>query len=169
MMTDPRTVNRPPRQTSNEQAQADKLAALHERLAAEVAALRTGEDWQRWLAVAARFHSYSFQNTLLILSQRPDATTVAGYETWKTLGRQVSKGQKGIAILAPVLRRPRPDDDTARGVGGARDARGHDGNPTRVGPGDAEPPTPRVTGFRIAYVWDVAQTTGQPLLERPTP
>src|SRR3954462_13209507 len=75
MMTDPRTVNRPPRQTSNEQAQADKLAALHERLAAEVAALRTGEDWQRWLAVAARFHSYSFQNTLLILSQRPDQRT----------------------------------------------------------------------------------------------
>src|SRR5215213_6482530 len=109
MMADPRPVNRLPRQPSNAQAHADKLAALHERLAAEVAALRTGEDWQRWLAVAARFHTYSFQNTVLILSQRPDATNVAGYQTWKTLGRQVSKGEKGIAILAPVLRRPRPD------------------------------------------------------------
>src|SRR3954469_8921989 len=128
MMTDPRTVNRPPRQTSNEQTQADKLAALHERLAAEVAALRTGEDWQRWLAVAARFHTYSFQNTLLILSQRPDATNVAGYETWKRLRRQGSKGQKGIAILAPVRRRPGPDDDTRRGVDGTRNAPGHDGD-----------------------------------------
>src|SRR3954464_8260433 len=109
MMADPRPVNRPPRRPSHDQARADKLTALHERLAAEVAALRTGQDWQRWLAIASRFHTYSFQNTLLILSQRPDATNVAGYETWKALGRQVSKGEKGIAILAPLLRRSRPD------------------------------------------------------------
>src|SRR3954447_5226136 len=109
MMADPGPVDSPPRRPSNEQARADKLAALHERLAAEVAALRTGQDWQRWLTVAARFHTYSFQNTLLILGQRPNATNVAGYEIWKTLGRQVSKGEKGIAILAPLLRRPRPD------------------------------------------------------------
>src|SRR4051812_40659594 len=169
MMAERKPADRPPRRPSNEQARADKLAALHERLAAEVAALRTGQDWQRWLAVAARFHTYSFQNTLLILSQRPDATNVAGYETWKTLGRQVSKGQKGIAILAPVLRRQHHDDDTGRGVDGARNAPGHDGDLTQADRDDAESSKPRVTGFRVAYVWDVTQTTGQPLPERPTP
>src|SRR5215218_6591841 len=162
MMADRRRADRAARRPRNEQARADKLTALHDRLAAEVAVLRTGQDWQRWLAVAARFHTYSFQNTLLILSQRSDATNAAGYETWKTLGRQVSKGQKGIAILAPVLRRPRPDDGTGRGVEGARNAPGHDGDLTQADSGEAESREPQVTGFRVAYVWDVAQTTGQP-------
>ena len=85
-----------------EAARADKLAALHDRLAEQVAALRTGQDWQRWLTVAARFHTYSLNNTLLILAQRPDATQVAGYEAWKTLGRQVAQRGEGH-------RHPRPD------------------------------------------------------------
>jgi len=138
-------------------AAADRLGELHERLAREVAALRTGEDWQRWLKTASRFHSYSFQNTLLILSQRPDATSVAGYEAWKALGRQVARGEKGIAILAPVLRRLSP---TA---------------PSDSAPPDAEPaltgaPARRaLAGFRVTYVWDISQTTGPPLPEPPTP
>ncbi|HEY6798067.1 MAG TPA: ArdC-like ssDNA-binding domain-containing protein, partial [Kineosporiaceae bacterium] len=124
----------------------DRLADLHARLVAEVAALRTGADWQRWLATAARFHEYSFQNTLLILSQRPDATSVAGYETWKALGRQVNRGEKGIAILAPIVRRraePPPD-----------------------APDDEQP---ILTGFRITYVWDLDQTSGPPLPQPLTP
>lgn len=59
----------------------DKLAALHEQLAEQVRALRSGEDWRRWLTAAARFHRYSFGNILLIQSQR-EATAVASRCDW---------------------------------------------------------------------------------------
>jgi hypothetical protein len=68
----------PAERARREQATADKLTALHGQLADQVAALRTGEDWRRWLEVAGRFYRYSFNNTLLIAGQRPDATAVAG-------------------------------------------------------------------------------------------
>ena len=75
---------------------ADKVRELHDRLVAQVKALVTGEDWARYLSVAARFHSYSANNLWLILAQRPDLATeggrVAGYQTWKRLGRQVNRG-----------------------------------------------------------------------------
>ncbi len=147
-----------------EQADADKLTALHARLAEQVAALRSGADWRAWLQVARRFHTYSFSNTLLIAAQRPDATTVAGYRAWQALGRQVDKGERGIGILAPVLRRPRQDrrsidpqrpDDPAKPI--EADTGEPDGRPGRL------------AGFRVAYVWDVAQTSGRPLPEQPRP
>jgi hypothetical protein len=74
----------------------------------------------------------------LIVSQRPTATRVAGFHTWRTLGRLVPKGEKGIAILAPIVGRKRDDAD--------------DG-------------TKSVVGFRTAYVFDVEQTDGAPLPE----
>ncbi len=127
-----------------------KLSALHERLAAEVEVLSTGEDWQRWLATAARFHTYSFQNTLLIHAQRPDATRVAGYQVWRTLGRQVTKGEKGIAILAPVIRRTPTEEQ-----------QGYDANQSEA--------QRTLAGFRLTHVWDVDQTTGAPLPEPAAP
>ncbi len=57
------------------------------------------------LRAMARFHDYSFGNIMLIASQRPDATRVAGYRTWQKLGRQVRKGEKGILIIAPIVLR----------------------------------------------------------------
>lgn len=140
-----------PAKSNDDEAQR-KLAALHERLATEVAALRTGTDWQRWLDVAARFHAYSFGNTLLIHAQQPDATQAAGYQAWRSLGRQVTKGEKGIATLAPVVHRPRAEPEAAS------DAEQGQGAPNR-----------RLSGFRVTYVWDIAQTTGTPLPESPTP
>lgn len=131
-----------------------KLAALHQTLTEQVAALAADPAWRRWLEVAARFHTYSFPNTLL-LAQRPDATWVAGYTLWQQLGRQVAKGEKGLMILAPVTRR----------------AAAADAGPTPASePVDAEPTDPRrVVGFRPAYVWDISQTTGEPLPTPPTP
>src|SRR2546427_4733018 len=61
------------------------------------------ETLREYLAAMARFHRYSLHNIMLIASQRPDATHVAGFQTWKQLGRFVKKGAKGILILAPVL------------------------------------------------------------------
>ncbi|MFI7517322.1 ArdC-like ssDNA-binding domain-containing protein [Micromonospora echinofusca] len=87
-----------------------KLADLHERVVAEVGKLTDSDQWRRWLQFAAKFHGYSFNNVLLIMAQRPDATWVAGYKRWKTeFGRHVRKGEKGIAILAPVTKRVTDD------------------------------------------------------------
>src|SRR6516165_6513995 len=63
------------------------------------------ETLKNYLAAMARFRQYSWHNIALIYSQRPDATRVAGFHTWKQLGRNVKKGAKGIMILAPILLR----------------------------------------------------------------
>src|SRR3989442_1240099 len=80
---------------------AEKVRALHEQLVEGVQALTSSEDWLRALETASRFHRYSARNVLLISLQRPSARRVAGYRTWQTMGRQVRKGERGIAILAP--------------------------------------------------------------------
>ena len=170
-------------------ARTERLDALHQHLAEQVRALRTGEDWQRWLSFAGRFHSYSFANTLLIQAARPDATAVAGYQAWKAMGRQVKRGERGIAILAPILRRPgrtetdpsktdakrsEPKSASAPTASSIRTADGRRRDPDRSARDrDADHPAsalpPRVSGFRVTYVWDVSQTTGPPLPEPPTP
>jgi antirestriction protein ArdC len=89
------------------------------------------------LKTVGRFHRYSFHNICLIVAQRPTATRVAGFHTWRTLGRFVRKGEKGIAILAPIVARRKAED------------------------ADDDPKA--VVGFRAAYVFDVEQTDGEPL------
>jgi antirestriction protein ArdC len=126
---------------SNPTDKARKIAeeAL-DRLSAELEAGRS-EALQNYLGVMGRFHRYSWGNTLLIASQRPDATHVAGFHAWHQLGRFVKKGEKGIMILAPMVVKEK------------------DPQPVREGPAD----TSRISGFRTAYIFDVAQTDGQPL------
>ena len=72
-----------------------------------VAALESGhsEVLTAYLGAMAKFHSYSFGNIMLIARQKPDATNVAGLRTWNSLGRFVKRGEKGIFILAPMVRR----------------------------------------------------------------
>jgi DNA primase len=155
---------------AREAARAAKLETLHDTLTEQIAALRTGADWQRWLTVAARFHNYSFNNVLLIAAQRPGATAVAGYEAWKALGRQVDKGERGIQILAPIVRRASSsdmagDDTTTSGTAADTTASSNNSGQT-TGSGSAPQ---RVAGFRVAHVFDVDQTSGEPLPERPSP
>src|SRR4051812_330748 len=85
--------------------------ARRERLAAAIESLVWSDRWTERLASRARFHDYSLGNTMLIAYQRPDATQVAGYRAWESMGRQVRKGEKGIAILAPVVRRVKDDEN----------------------------------------------------------
>jgi antirestriction protein ArdC len=120
----------------------DALRNAHERLQDAVSALISGEDWQRMLQVASKFHRYSFNNQLLILCQRPNATRVAGYRKWQEFGRHVRKGEKGIAILAPCKYRTKIEDDSGE-----------------------EMTVQSIRGFRVAYVFDVSQTEGEPLPE----
>ena len=97
---------------------------------------------REYLAAMARFHRYSLHNILLIASQKPNATHVAGFHAWHKLGRFVKKGEKGILILAPIIRKRAEN------------------NP------ESEPDESSVAvGFRAAYVFDVSQTDGQPLPE----
>src|SRR5947209_10229930 len=85
------------------QNRSSELAA--DALKSLIAALEAGnsEALKNYLAVMARFHQYSWNNCLLIALQRPEATHVAGFHAWHKLGRFVRKGEKGIAILAPVI------------------------------------------------------------------
>ncbi|MGI8612710.1 MAG: ArdC family protein, partial [Nocardioidaceae bacterium] len=126
----------PAERQRREDAHADKLTALHGRLTDAVADLHSGAQWRAWLDVAGRFHAYSFNNVLAISIQRPDATLVAGYQTWQTLGRQVGKGETGIQILAPIVRRAADDGD--RTPGGEAAGRGENtARPAAGGPGSA--------------------------------
>jgi hypothetical protein len=74
-----------------------------------VAQILSGDDWKRMLQVTARFHRCSFNNQLMIFLQRPDATVVAGFKRWKSLGRFVCDGEKGIVIFAPCKYGMKPD------------------------------------------------------------
>ncbi|HET9769909.1 MAG TPA: ArdC family protein, partial [Acidimicrobiia bacterium] len=123
---------------------------LQADIEAGVGDLVAGEGWQRWLAVAATFPRYSFRNQLLILAQRPDARVVMGYRAWQALGHQVRRGEQSISILAPCTYKTKP---TATGLDG--DTPGDDRD---VGAG----PTARrvLRGFRVAHVFDIAQTDG---------
>lgn len=133
--------------------EARKMASdAIERLAEE---LERGESesLQRYLAAMGRFHRYSLRNAMLIAQQRNDATHVCGFGTWKKLGRHVRKGERGIVILAPIVRRgavPR----MARATPGGEHASG-----TR------EEDDERAVCFRAAYVFDISQTDGKPLPE----
>ena len=130
---------------------ADNIRKMAEdalnRLAGELEAGKS-EALQNYLATMGRFHRYSWGNVLLIGSQRPTATRVAGYHTWQDLGRRVKTGEKAIKIFAPILVKereksppaPSPDKTVAR-----------------------QNDVFRLTGFRTAFVFDVEQTEGKAL------
>jgi DNA primase len=147
-----------------------KLEALHRTLGEKIAAIRDGQDWRDWLNVASRFHTYSFNNQILIAAQRPDATAVAGFAAWKALGRQVNKGERGIQILAPVLLRAAPPGaDPAPPVhAGSSEQRPSEPNPAAALAVDSSGHG-RIAAFRVVHVFDLAQTSGDPLPEQPLP
>ena len=106
---------------------AAKVAAAQATLAESVSTLVTGEDWMTYLAFQARLHCYSPNNVMLIASQHarafmegrvtdPVPSFVAGFNTWKVLGRTVDKGQRGYAVFAPVTGRRRIATDEEGGV-----------------------------------------------------
>src|SRR5271156_5833277 len=99
-----------------------------------------------YLTAMSRFHNYSFGNVLEIARQMPTATRVAGFWTWKNLGRSVNAGAKGIRILAPIVGVRRKKDEQA-----AKDITKQN---ERV-----------LLGFRNAYVFDISQTNGVDLPE----
>lgn len=133
----------------------ERLAALHDKLITAVADLVHSDRWRQMLIAAARFPTYSPSNVLLIASQRPNATRVAGIRTWNNLGRRVNKGARGIAILAPCTYRSATTDG---------EVPTRDGEPIAARPADPDPVSMReLRGFRVVHVFDVSQTDGAPL------
>jgi len=110
-----------------------------ERLEAGVSALLSSGKWKAALEAQRRFHHYSFRNAMLIFTQCPEATRVAGYTVWKSLGRQVKKGEKGLCILAPLIKH---DQAGNKSVYGVRNAYVFDLSQTE---GDDLPETPPLT------------------------
>jgi hypothetical protein len=152
----------------------EKVEQLHALLVESVEAVQSSEDWKRLLDLAGRFHHYSFDNQLLIAVQHaqafragrvaePSPSYVAGFRTWQALGRSVTKGQHGYAILAPVTVRPRVARDADRTIR-TLDRRGDAAEDEDLVRG---PVTLR--GFTVAYVFDVTQTAGEPIPETPRP
>ena len=81
----------------------DRVKEITDQLEQGISELFNSERYKTWLTAMSRFHDYILNNSLLIAFQKPDATLVAGYTTWKNqFGRQVRKGEKGIRILAPA-------------------------------------------------------------------
>jgi len=143
--------------TSQRTGGQDNLTALHEQISDGVAALVESQGWRAMLDTAAKFHSYSLGNLLLIGAQAPQATRVAGFRTWQSVGRQVRKGERGIAILAPCTYRPKTAErPESAGSAGQEPATSGGGAASDVG-------GKQVRGFRVAHVFDIQQTGGDPL------
>jgi N-terminal domain of anti-restriction factor ArdC len=98
------------------QRRDNRRSEIIQKLSDGIARLTTSETWQHWLEVQGRFHRYSFNNTLLIQLQRPEATQVADFHAWRKLGRNVRKGEKGIWILAPMTYKVTDSDDQENGT-----------------------------------------------------
>jgi DNA primase len=118
-----------------------RIAALRMRLYETAGQIRSAGDWARYLRAAARLHGETWPNVLLISSRIPDATLVRGYQAWRAAGRQVNRDEKGIEIFSSP-RRQEPD-----GRGADETGQDHSWRDSR----------------RVAYVWDLSQTTGQPV------
>ena len=134
-----------------------QMKEITERLEQGVKDIFTSEMYTTYLRTMAKFHNYSFNNTLLIAMQRPDATLVAGFQAWKNkFNRYVKKGEKGIQIIAPapikeVEEREKIDKDTGLAV------LNENGEP------EMERMEYVIPRFRVTTVFDVSQTDGEPL------
>ena len=135
--------------TENKINKAAELTAevktLIEQLANETDSARQSELFKAVLRTQAAFWEYSWGNVMLIYKQRPDASYVAGFETWKKLARFVRKGEHGIKILAPMIFKDKKmlaagaDEDEAKRI-----------------------------WFKVVHVFDISQTDGEPLPHVPT-
>lgn len=135
----------------------DKVKQCFEMIEAGVKDVFTSENFKKYLNAVSKFHNYSYNNILLILSQNPGASQVAGFNKWKNdFNRTVNKGEKGIMILAPSTYYSKETITK-------RDSKGKPIIDKRTGKPETEETTvPRVY-FKPAYVFDVSQTDGEPI------
>ena len=133
----------------------EKLKEITDRLEQGITELFDSERYKEYLRVMSKFHNYSFNNTLLIAMQKPDASLIAGFSAWKNnFGRNVMKGQKGIKILAPspfkIKKEMEKIDPQTQKV-----IIGKDGKPV------TEEKEITIPAFKVVSVFDVSQTEGK--------
>lgn len=134
---------------------AEKLKEITDRLEQGITELFESERYREYLRVMSKFHNYSFNNTLLIAMQKPDASLVAGFSAWKNnFGRNVMKGQKGIKIIAPSPYKVKQemkkiDPHTQQPI------IGKDGKPV------TEEKEITIPAYKVVSVFDVSQTEGK--------
>lgn len=135
--------------------QGKDMDSIMQSLESGVEELFTSNRYQEFLKTMAKFHNYSFNNTMLIAMQRPDATLVTSYKNWQSMGRQVMKGEKGITIIAPApykkMKEKEVLDENRRPIMGT------DGKPK------TEKVEVTVPHFKAVTVFDIAQTSGEPI------
>lgn len=152
------TKRRKSTQRSTHEERAAKVEALAGQLTAAVETITTDEAWLSMLRTAARFHSYSMNNVILLWAQAEERgmelTHVAGFSRWHSLGRHVRKGERGLKVFAP--RRYRLSAEEAAKLG----PEGYDGQGR---------PRMVIRGFKIEHVFDISQTDGEALPEEPGP
>ena len=121
--------------------------------------LFNSDSYRNYLSTMSKFHNYSFNNTLLIAMQKPDATLVAGYKAWqKNFERHVNKGEKAIRILAPAPYKIKEERDKIDPVTQEL-LLDKDGNPQK------EEVEITIPAFRAVSVFDLSQTDGKPIPE----
>ena len=127
------------------------MEQAHAELTAAVEAISTGDDWRALLDLSQKFHHYSAGNLAWLVSQSSrrgiELTRVGGFGTWLGLGRSVNKGEKGFMVLAPVVRKVERDEGE----------RSDEASTTTTGR--------RLCGFKVAYVFDQSQTSGDDIPE----
>lgn len=143
------------KQNSNTSNRKEALKEITDKLEEGIMKLMQSEKYTDYLKTMSKFHNYSFNNTILIAMQKPDASLVAGYEAWKKFGRQVQKGEKGIKIIAPmkVKRNELVDKLDTNG----KPVIGSDGKIQK------EKVEVIIPTFKVANVFDVSQTEGKEL------
>lgn len=137
----PEKSSSPPQQSSVHRAKQIAERALGQL--SEQLDTGNSEQLEAYILAMSRFHRYSFNNIMLIISQRPESSQVAGFHTWRKLGRAVKRGEKGIAIFAPMKFKPKQDLSPQDDPSGQ---------------------TPHIF-FRVVHVFDISQTEGEALPE----
>ena len=135
-------------------SQKEKVKEITDKLEQGIKDLFNSDRYKEYLSAMSKFHNYSFRNTILILMQKPDASYIAGFNTWKNeFKRAVRKGEKGIKILAPAPYKKEIEENE------------HDknGNPILNADGSNRTTTKTITvpAFKITTVFDLSQTDGK--------
>ena len=132
----------------------EKVKEITEKLKTGVNEIFESGQYEQYLKVMSKFHDYSTNNTILIALQRPDATRVAGFTTWKNeFQRSVKKGEKGIKILAPMFFKKEPQEkDVTDSETHSSENHEQEENEEQI-----------ITRFKVVNVFDICQTEGKEL------
>ena len=144
---------------ADERTEKQKVQEITDKLEEGLKELFESEKYKTYLSTMSKFHNYSFNNTLLIAMQRPEATLVAGYKAWqKNFERHVNKGENAIRILAPAPYKIKEERDKLDPVTGEM-MFDENGMPQK------EQVEVTIPAFRAVSVFDVSQTDGKPIPE----